>query len=374
MGYDLRRRGIWSWFEAEGCDLREEAISPGLTTTFPAASWLLGNHSDELTPWVAVMAALSGPTTSYWLLPCCPHSFTAKYQRRDAAKSVFRDYLDWVTGLGEEAGFTVEEDRMRIPSTKRICLVGEPREGGGGVRREQVLELVTRWSGGFRAREKVERVRNCSQLERGLVAGIVARVVELCLQEGGEGVGEEGGEGAGAGAGAGATVEKEVAGSQLWRSGRSLALGDVVRSLESAGVELVLLKSSCGGLQTLLRNHHHIFLVTGGRVRLRRPGTDAPSTRRKGRPAPEGARLRTKPCWHFNNHPDGCPLEQRLCSWSHEIQPLESDIPVKLDIPTEAVIPAETDIPSLQCLSYLQRQSYLQRRIYLQSLSYLQKC
>ena len=139
---------------------------------------------------------------------------------------------------------------------------------------------------------------------------------------------------------------------------RCVALGDVVRSLESSGVELALLKSSCGGLQTLLRNHHHIFLVTGGRVRLRRPGTDAPSTRRKGRPAPEGARLRTKPCWHFNHHPDGCPLEQRLCSWSHEKQPLESDISAEsvitagtvvsaeTVIPAETVVPADSDIPT----------------------------
>ena len=125
-----------------------------------------------------------------------------------------------------------------------------------------------------------------------------------------------------------------------------MALGDVVRSLESSGVELALLKSSCGGLQTLLRNHHHIFLVTGGRVRLRRPGTDAPSTRRKGRPAPEGARLRTKPCWHFNHHPDGCPLEQRLCSWSHEKQPLESDIPAESVITAETVVSAGTVVPA----------------------------
>ena len=124
VGYDLRSRKIWSWFRQCGVELREEVVSPSLNTTFNT-DWVLGNHSDELTPWVPVIAALSGPQTSYWVLPCCPHSFEAKYQRRDANKSVWRDYLDWLADLGKEAGFEVEEDRMRIPSTKRVCQVGQ---------------------------------------------------------------------------------------------------------------------------------------------------------------------------------------------------------------------------------------------------------
>merc|ERR1719402_291197 len=107
VGYDLRSRKIWSWFRKCGVQLREEVISPSLSTTFNT-DWILGNHSDELTPWVPVIAALSGPQTSYWVLPCCPHSFEAKYQRRDANKSVWRDYLDWLADLGKEAGFEVE--------------------------------------------------------------------------------------------------------------------------------------------------------------------------------------------------------------------------------------------------------------------------
>ena len=65
------------------------------------------------------------------MLPCCPFDFTAKYQRRNAADSVFRDYLNFVREVGGVAGFTVQEDKMRIPSTKRICLVGEPEEKEG---------------------------------------------------------------------------------------------------------------------------------------------------------------------------------------------------------------------------------------------------
>jgi hypothetical protein len=33
---------------------------PSLAFRFPGVDWILGNHSDELTPWIPVMAFLSG--------------------------------------------------------------------------------------------------------------------------------------------------------------------------------------------------------------------------------------------------------------------------------------------------------------------------
>lgn len=59
IGYDLRRRGIWDWFPTKP-ELREEPIIPGVETRFPGIDWILGNHSDELTPWIPVFACLSG--------------------------------------------------------------------------------------------------------------------------------------------------------------------------------------------------------------------------------------------------------------------------------------------------------------------------
>ena len=87
VGYDIRRRNkIWSWYPDQ-VQLEERTITAGLDTTFPGVDWILGNHSDELTPWIPVFASLSGPNTNYWLLPCCPFNFTAKYQRKDATKA-----------------------------------------------------------------------------------------------------------------------------------------------------------------------------------------------------------------------------------------------------------------------------------------------
>jgi len=293
VGYDIRRRNIWSWFP-NNVELREEAIRPSLSTSFPGTDWVLGNHSDELTPWVPVMAALSSPTTSYWVLPCCPFSFSSKYQRKDANKSVWRDYLDWLGVMGREAGFQVEEDRMRIPSTKRVCLVGMQMVGAKD-RQSELDKLVSRYAVSFVPREKVERVRNCSQVDKVVVGDIVDRVVALCLKE--ENM-----------------VEMEMGN---WNCGGSIQLGCVVRSLVEQEVDLTRLKDECGGLQTLLRNHHYIFLVEKGLVRLRVPGKDQPRNRRGKSHSVNSTRHKTKPCWHHHHHPQGCPLQQLICHWSH---------------------------------------------------------
>lgn len=33
------------------------ALDPTIPALFPDVDWLIGNHSDELTPWIPVMAA-----------------------------------------------------------------------------------------------------------------------------------------------------------------------------------------------------------------------------------------------------------------------------------------------------------------------------
>ena len=35
-------------------------ITPSTESVYPDSDWLIGNHSDELTPWIPVMAARFG--------------------------------------------------------------------------------------------------------------------------------------------------------------------------------------------------------------------------------------------------------------------------------------------------------------------------
>ena len=68
------------------------------------------------------MAHLS--KANYFVLPCCLYDFYGKYQRTCQTKSQYRNYLDRICDIGEKCGFSVQEDKLRIPSTKRICFIG----------------------------------------------------------------------------------------------------------------------------------------------------------------------------------------------------------------------------------------------------------
>ena len=88
------------------------------------------------------------------------------------------------------------------------------------------------------------------------------------------------------------------------------------------------IKSECGGLQTLLRNHNYIFIVQRGTVRLRCPLYDKISDgkRKKSKNSHNGdvrQFRKTKICWLFENHPQGCPVMTTDCVWAHGVKDLK---------------------------------------------------
>ena len=105
---------------------RVETIEAKANDYFKNYDWLIGNHSDELTPWIPVMAHLS--KANYFVLPCCSFDFYGKFQRTCQTKSQYRDYLNHICDIGDKCGFSVHEDKLRIPSTKRICFIGRVSE------------------------------------------------------------------------------------------------------------------------------------------------------------------------------------------------------------------------------------------------------
>ena len=177
---------------------------------------------------------------------------------------------------------------MKIPSTKRVCLVGSQQ---GKVDLEMLKTLVNCDRQSFVPRQKLEKVRNCTKVDKSLTEDIVRKVVKWCL------------------------CEENFAdiNNKKWNMGCSLKLGEIVEKLQNEQIDLSQLKQECGGLQTLFRNHHYIFVVEKGTVRLRIPGQDV----RKNAKSTSKDRLKTKPCWHYNNHPDGCPLLSKSCQWIH---------------------------------------------------------
>ncbi|XP_078681926.1 putative tRNA (uracil-O(2)-)-methyltransferase [Branchiostoma floridae x Branchiostoma belcheri] len=237
-GIDVRKRTTWDIYGPDTV-LQEEPITPSDSCLFPDSDWLIGNHSDELTPWIPVIAARSSYTTRYFVLPCCPYDFHGRFARTHTATSHYRNYLDYIHSVGEACGFRVEEDSLRIPSTKRICQIGRtrvypeeethkidkliselissrPREQSKNPHNSQtdIRGATTEclvgngnalsddpsadakltcdqgrsevggptgsgsalWVDGFQPRSKVELVRNCNRLEEGLKDRIVNTV------------------------------------------------------------------------------------------------------------------------------------------------------------------------------------------------------
>ncbi|XP_061107912.1 probable tRNA (uracil-O(2)-)-methyltransferase isoform X2 [Conger conger] len=320
-GIDVRKRKIWDMYGVQ-TRLEERAITPSDSFLFPDTDWLIGNHSDELTPWIPVIASRSSYACRFFVLPCCFYDFCGKYQRRQCRKSQYKEYIDFISEVSTACGFSVEEDCLRIPSTKRVCLIGKTRnyepsgEAQEDERRTQYIQArLSRsaaplgeprgegapaetgggWGEGFQPREKIQITRNCASLPRNFIDGVVLRVGRTLL-----GLNPE-----------------DAHDKDAWNPGGSLSVREVAEMLDKETLQT--LKKECGGLQTLLKNNHQVFRVEKGRVQIRdwraagaEGGSCAPPKRR-----PVESMEKTRPCWFHTHHPQGCPLPSERCLFAH---------------------------------------------------------
>ncbi|XP_067896051.1 probable tRNA (uracil-O(2)-)-methyltransferase isoform X2 [Heterodontus francisci] len=321
-GIDVRKRRIWDMYGPQTC-LKECAITPSDNFLFPDVDWIIGNHSDELTPWIPVIAARSSYSCRYFVLPCCFFDFYGKYCRRQTKSPQYRAYLDFITDVGSVCGFKVEEDCLRIPSTKRVCLIGNQRtylpsgeERLDKERTQYIREryscilstgsnnccevkdsvslfthdiahcsnvnddmvqdtpveadfISSKWVAGFQPREKVEKVRNCATLPRDFIDGVVLQVAKALLkinQDTYENSNDENNAG-------------------YWNKG-----------------------------------------VVHGNVQIRDWAKEK-QTRKRSSDAKRklsSEACKTRLCWFFVNHPDGCPRTAEKCTFAHGIEELRS--------------------------------------------------
>ncbi|CAF4938525.1 unnamed protein product [Pieris macdunnoughi] len=298
LGVDIRKRGIWDMYP-NNIKLEEKTITPANIKDLSKYEWIIGNHSDELTPWIPVIAA-QGYNNKFFLLPCCAFNLNGtKYKRRDSSKSQYGDYLEYIKSLCEDFGFDVKLDRLKIPSTKRICLVSEKRAYQEEEYEkyccfiQETLNTALRINSNlnFKAREKVEKVRNCTQVDKDILEWIVQCIAKYLIQ--------------------GCELEKS------WSSGKEVEIAEVINLIP----ENILknLKSECGGLQTLLRNNHHIFKVIKGKVQLRYPKT-IEEVKKTMKHKNKTFKVQVKQCWFYDNHPQGCPLSDDNCSFLHFVK------------------------------------------------------
>ncbi|KAI0051852.1 DUF1613 domain-containing protein [Auriscalpium vulgare] len=184
-GFDVRARTSWSHYPpSTQASLHVSALdptSPPPTTPSPAERYpflppgcfIIGNHADELTPWVPVLATLSG-ASGYLSIPCCAWTFDARYERsRDtpyavplpaplftaslnlggegANTSAYSMYRIWLASLSVHCGWEVECETLRIPSTRNWALIGRRKGEDSLSNAEEIVDGVRR-RGAFKTR------------------------------------------------------------------------------------------------------------------------------------------------------------------------------------------------------------------------------
>lgn len=218
--------------------------------------------------------------------------------------------MTYVQRISNICGFSTYVDRLKIPSTKRTCIIGSGRAYGVNeftAKCEEIQVFIdersrsmcqdksTAWSNDFKPRSDVEAVKNCSKVDKNIQEDIVQCIFKELLSK-----------------------RKYLSDfiNPTWNIGGQMALGDLVKLIPVD--HLQKLKSECGGLQTLLKNNHQIFLVQKGMVQIRQPVSYANRLLEKQQ---NGAKkdfiFKQKPCWFSENHPDGCPFSADECSFKH---------------------------------------------------------
>ncbi|KAG0232422.1 tRNA methyltransferase 44 [Actinomortierella wolfii] len=128
-GIDISSRKVWELY-GSNTHLEAKALKPN-ETIFDNVDWIIGNHADELAPWVPIIAARSKPWTKFVVIPCCFFDLVGKYAfPHGYAEGKYKAYVDFIESMIDICGYQVEREVLRIPSTKNIALVGRVAKGG----------------------------------------------------------------------------------------------------------------------------------------------------------------------------------------------------------------------------------------------------
>lgn len=166
-GVDVQERKSWANYRSVNSetDLRAQpidapAICLGTCPAFQSGSFLIGNHADELTSWLPLLAQATPDCTGLLNIPCCRFDLNgtvlgmSKYRieaediealvgttqlaetmdqisRGPFAETDTRSrniaYLRYISHLHLQAGWQLEKEALRIPSTKNWAFVGRRR-------------------------------------------------------------------------------------------------------------------------------------------------------------------------------------------------------------------------------------------------------
>ncbi|RLV94273.1 hypothetical protein JA1_001848 [Spathaspora sp. JA1] len=106
------------------------------TDEFPTNTFLIGNHSDELTCWIPLLGF------PFIVIPCCSHALSGAKMRYPPRKTIaptpaaaaaapqnstYASLVDHVEDLSILMGWNVEKEMLRIPSTRNGAIMSHER-------------------------------------------------------------------------------------------------------------------------------------------------------------------------------------------------------------------------------------------------------
>lgn len=102
------------------------------TEEFPPNTFIIGNHSDELTCWIPLLGY------PFMVIPCCSHALSGakvRYSPRKQQKSnqqqnvsTYGALVDHTEDLAKQMGWIVEKEMLRIPSTRNAAIIATKRQ------------------------------------------------------------------------------------------------------------------------------------------------------------------------------------------------------------------------------------------------------
>lgn len=101
------------------------------TDDFPPNTFIIGNHSDELTCWIPLLGF------PFMVIPCCSHALSGakvRYSPRKQQKSNIQNIstygalVDHTEDLAKQMGWVVEKEMLRIPSTRNAAIIATKKQ------------------------------------------------------------------------------------------------------------------------------------------------------------------------------------------------------------------------------------------------------
>lgn len=166
---------------------REESDEIPSRLEIPSDAFVIGNHADELTPYIPILSVLYR-ASGYLNIPCCPWDLDQKFSRANTTQyphpihdgadyqeinsgggeaghasgddgrwieslnlggdgkftSSYSAYRIWLARLTSWCGWEIETEVLRIPSTRNWALVGRRRRIPEDVSRQRIEEILTK--------------------------------------------------------------------------------------------------------------------------------------------------------------------------------------------------------------------------------------